>query len=524
MNVRCPRCKSEMIRATAIANAPSEFWLACPRCNTYVNTYRPQPHQAALHADPHLYIGNFGGYGTGKTLTSRQEIYKHIFLTPNANILICANISAQYEQTLKRDMEMDLPAAFIKNINTQKSYWDFINGARIMFRPLDDPDKLRSLNLSMFVIVEASEVSPDSFQQLKTRTRNLAASVPVTDDEGHIVCDTLDNGTEVPKVKCEWRKGIIESNPDSGWVRTDVLLVSDDIQKHGHVLDNIKVPDDIKDKAISSHVSSTDTNAYLPKNFIPELCKNKPTWWVNRYVFSSFNYAEGLVYPSAGNHFIPSFEIPPTWKRLIAADYGLSDDFVYLYAAVDPVHGIVHIYKEVRTNNKSIDELAKLYFENKKDIPEGAMYCAPILDPKSGPKRDYDKKSLYDHFLDHGIAFIPGAVSVEARVFRVNTYLEAGRIKIHDCCIGLRAELLDYKFPPKKLGVYTKAMDKPEDKNNHAINPLEWICMALPHDPKNLVYGVYDRFGADITLPADEQEIIPWQLADEKETEEGTYL
>ena len=519
--MNCPRCHTEMVQAVSLSGNPSEFWLECPRCNTYMNTYKPQPHQEAIHRDSHLYVGNFGGYGTGKTLTSRQEVYKHIFITPNANVLICANIAAQYEQTIKREMELDIPAAFIKQVNVQKSYWDFINGARIMFRPLDDPDKLRSLNLTMFVIVEASEVAPDSFQQLKTRTRNMAASIPKTDEHGNILYKTQENGVKVPVIEAEWRRGIIESNPDSGWVRMDMLYVSDEIQKHGRILDNIQVPDDVKDKAISSHVSSTDVNAYLPPNFIPEMCKNKPSWWVNRYIFSSFNYAEGLVYPSAGTCFVPDFPIPTNWKRIIAADYGLSDDFVYLYGAVDQLKGILYIYKEIRTNNRNIEELAKLYHDNKKDIPDGGLYCPPILDPKSGAKRDYNKKTLYDHFLDHGIAFIPGHVSVEARVFRTNTYFESGRLKIFNSCAGLRAELLDYKFPPKKLGFYSKAMDKPEDKNNHAINPLEWICMALPHDPKNLLYGVYDRNGIDVTLPADEQEIVPWQFADDEEKDKG---
>ena len=147
--MKCPRCQTELNQAVSIAGTPSEFWLECPRCNTYVNTYKPQPHQEAIHRDPHLYVGNFGGYGTGKTLTSRQEVYKHIFITPNANVLISANIAAQYEQTIKREMELDLPAAFIKHVNVQKSYWDLVNGARIMFRPLDDPDKLLSLKLTM---------------------------------------------------------------------------------------------------------------------------------------------------------------------------------------------------------------------------------------------------------------------------------------------------------------------------------------------------------------------------------------
>lgn len=507
------------------AETPSEFWLECDKCNTFVNTYIPQPHQLAVHEDHHLYIGNFGAYGTGKTLTSRQEVYKHIFLTPNANILIAANIAAQYEQTIKREIEQDIPKAFVKYVSVQKSYMDLINGARIMYRPLDDPDKLRSLNLTMFVIVEASEVDGDSFQQLKTRTRNLAASIQATDAEGNLLFRLLENGQQVPVIQCDWRRGIIESNPDSGWIRTEVLYASDSVTKHGHVLDDYQIPDNAKDPAISTHVASTDVNAFLPPTFIDELCKNKPSWWISRYVFSSFSYAEGLVYPAAMNSIVATFEVPKDWKRIVAADYGLSDDFVYLFCAIDEGKGIVYAYKEVRINNKNIEELAKLFFAESNDIPVGGYYTMPILDPKSGAKRDYNKKTLYDHFLDYGIAFQPGHVSIDARVYRTNTYLESGKLKIMDCCVGLIAELRDYKYPAKSLAASTRAADKPVDKNNHAINPLEWVCMSLPADPKKLQYGAYDSRGNSII---DKQQIdkdyyIPFALRDIEEPNESFY-
>ena len=520
---RCPRCGSPTKKCIAINGGASEFWLECTRCNTYVNTYIPQPHQAAVHMDYHTYIGNFGGYGTGKTLTSREEMYKHIFITPNANVLIGANVAAQYEQTIKRDIEADMPRAFVRKISTQKQYIDLVNGARIMFRPLDDVDKLRSLNLTLFIIVEASEVDPESFTQLKTRLRNLAATIPVRDTKGNVVYEKLENGLRVPKIKTDWLRGIIESNPDSGWIRTQVLYNSDSIVKHGKIIDDVRVPDTAKDPAISSHVASTNCNAFLPPNFIDNLCKNKPGWWISRYIFSSFSYAEGLVYPGFNNCIIPRMEIPKDWKRIVAADYGLSDDFVYLFGALDELNGRVIIYKEAPINNKNIEELSKLFYEETVDIPAGGYYCPPILDPKSGAKRDYNKKTLYDHFLDYGIAFQPGHISVDARVFRTNTYMESGKLCICDNCTYLINELQDYKFPPKKIGdTMSKALDKPVDKDNHAINPLEWICMALPADPKKLMYGAYDQYGHDLTRPyKDDKPWCPSQLRDDTSEFEG---
>lgn len=515
---RCPRCGALTVPSIAYNGGESLFWKECSRCNTYINTYIPQPHQQSVHEDSHTFVGNFGGYGTGKTFTSKEEVYKHAFITPNANILICANIANQYEQTIKRDIESDIPKAFVKSYNAQKSYMDLINGSRIIYRPLYDPDVLRSLNLSMFVIIEASETNPESFTQLKTRARNLAASVPKRDANGEIVYDTLDNGVKVPLVDTEWIKGIIESNPDSGWIRQEVLYASETITVHGTVIDEVEVPDNVKDKAISSHIASTDVNKFLPPNYIDNQCKNKPLWWINRFIFGSFSFAESLVYPgaSAPGVVVPAFQIPETWKHIVAADYGLSDDFVYLDSAVDERNGIVYITAEHRTNNKNIEELANIFHKDiDANIPVGGYYCSPILDPKSGAKRDYNKKSLFDHFLDYGINFQPGYISVDARVFRTNTYIESGRLKIFDTCRGLIEELENYKFPPKKLTTTNKSADKPMDKNNHGINPMEWICMALPKDPSQLMYGSYDKFGNDLSEDSSVRKRgVPIQLMD----------
>lgn len=499
---KCPRCGYPTQQVKTPTGNQSRWWLECSnkRCNTFINTYQPQKHQEEIHKDPHLYLGNFGGYGSGKTTNSQQEQYKHAFITPMGNSLIAANITAQYEQTIKRDIESDVPSAFIKEISVQKAYMDFVNGHRILYRPLDDPDKLRSLNLSHAIILEASETPHEAFTQIQTRTRNAAA---FRNQENHKLGQ---------KPLADWRKVIIESNPDAGWIRSNFLLISKDIYRHGTVKEKLPRLDGSDSDSttefkndlyalnpdMSSHITATNINKYLPADFMQNLARNKPQWWVNRYLFGSFSYAVGLVYPTALDNIIPETDIPKNWKRMIAFDYGLSDDAVFLFVAIEPENGTLYVYREVRTNNNNVVQLAKLYHDNIKDIPSGGIYQQPIIDPKSGSKRDYDKKTLTDHFLDYGINFQPGHVQIDARVFRTQTFFECGKIKIMDNCRGLIAELRDYKYKADQSSS-NQLGNKPEDKNNHAINPLEWICMALPADPSKIVLGVYDYSGKDIT-------------------------
>lgn len=524
----CPRCRSALIPAVSISGLPSEYWLMCSNssCNTYVNTYVPQDHQRAFHEDGHLLTGNFGGYGSGKTLTSREEFYKHLFLTPNGSTLIGANVSSQYEQTIKKDIENDLPAEFVKASSALKAYYDFKNGHRVLFRPFDDVNKLRSYNLTSFVIVEASECKPEVLTQLKTRLRNTAAGLQALNQDGNPVFKYTVNHQAIPVMEADWRRGIIESNPDSGFIRTDVVMVADQIYKHGEVNDLFKQLEDSKDPQISAHISTSAVNEYLPANFIATNSKGKSTWWIQKYLFGSFQYAAGLIYPNVINYVVGDADIPKHWRRVVAFDYGLADLSVFLFAAIDEENSKVVFYKEIATNDKSIAELAKLYFEGIKDIPSGGMFTAPIIDPKSGPQRDYNKKNLSDHFLDYGIAFQSGAINKDARIFRANTYIELGYVRIHQSCTTLINELRDYKFKTDRSdeNVLTS---KPKDGNDHAISAFEWILMKLPANPKDLIYGVYNKQGQDLTKTESEkreQEYANWIFQDEEDQiKEGGY-
>lgn len=520
---RCPRCGAPTERCITLSEDISPFWRECTQCNTYINTYIPQQHQSIFHSDPHKYKGNFGGYGSGKTTTTREEFYKHFAITPNGTGLIGANISAQYEQTIKRDIEADFPAKLVKDVSVKNSYIEFVNGYRLMFRPFDDPGKLRSLNLDFLAIVEGSEVDDQIFIIGKTRVRNTAATSQKRDNQGRPLFGYTEQGVAIPIIDGDWRTIITESNPDAGWIKTNVLLPSSFIQINGDSVDHYEPNPEIADPAISSHVTTTACNQFLPPTYITDTSKGRPQWWINRYLLGSFTYAEGLVYPAAlyndrtkTNHIIPTAPIPRHWKRIHANDYGLSDKTGLLWGAIDEERGKLIIYREWYENNRNIAEIAAAIKEGNKDVPDGGWIRPHIIDPKSGVKRDYNKKSLIDHFLEYGISYTPGQVNVDARVFKLNTMFEQDRIEIMDCCRNLIEELKGYKFPSDD-SAESGRKDKPEDKNNHLINPLEWMAMELPTNPGEAIFGIYSNKGYNILeqMRQAEQDYRKFVLEDE---------
>ena len=102
------------------------------------------------------------------------------------------------------------------------------------------------------------------------------------------------------------------------WIRNEFLLKSKNI--HGVVPKNprLEVSSDY-----SSHVWSSDMNVYLPPDFISNNAFGKPEWWTRRFLFGSFDYSEGMVYPQFSDHLVDPFIIPDKWQRVVSADFGL---------------------------------------------------------------------------------------------------------------------------------------------------------------------------------------------------------
>ena len=489
-NLKCPRCGAPMHKATAWSGGESEFWYVCdraPACNTYFNAFKPMPHQYQFLADNHKFKLNAGGYGSAKTYATRQFIYKQLFMNPGGQVLVGANVSSQYEQTIKKELEADIPKAFVKTYSTQKAYMELFNGARLLYRPYDDEGKIRSMNLSAWVIMEGSEVDKDIYVQLKSRLRNMHAA----NFKG------INHDTGLPVYENFRGQGIVESNPENGWLRTEFLDPADEIYQHGTATVKYEAKPEKRDPSISVHISSTDANKFLPDTYITDLAKNKPQWWVDRYLFGSFEFANGLVYPDWRDCVIPAFEPDKKWVRILAHDPGIVDASAWVLAAIDDREGIVYIYRDLQYHDLSVDELYERYCrEIAWDLKPTQLYTQPILDPKFYGRRNITDKQTYDDmWAQKGVYFQPGHVNVDDRVFRVQNYIKSGRLKIMNNCSNLLRELPEYKWQVQKDGMYKQ---KPIDKNNHSIDAMSWITMKLPEDPRDLMFGAYTGFGAQL--------------------------
>lgn len=437
-----------------------EWHLVCSECSAILFCYTPLPHQEQFHRDGTKYLLYAGGYGSGKTTTAAAEMVRLVLSTPKGTSLIGAATLPQLEQTAQKTFMEMMPEEYIESYHKQKNYIDLVNGHRILFRPLDSEGKARSLNLCFFWIEEASEVQYDYFVQLQTRLRNHAT---------------------------RRHRGILSSNPDLGWIRTEFLLKSANIYNSSRAY---FVPEDDKNDDYATHIAPTRLNTYLPIDFYASTARGKPGFWIARYLDGSFDYSEGSVYSDFQDHIIPPFEIPPHFERIGGADFGLRDETVLLMGAIDPDDGVVYIYDEYYKNALPVPEHARKMTEMLEKVPYGKLR-ALVADPSGTKANINDTRSLYDHYAEYGIWFKKGDNRIEPGISKVVSYFALGRLKIFSSCANTIREGLNYKYKPIDLDSKKNPDNKPIDKDNHAMDSLRYLVQELPDDPNNLKSNYY---------------------------------
>ena len=151
------------------------------------------------------------------------------------------------------------PPELISSFNKAEHHLKFVNGSEILFRSLDDPEKIK-MELGFAYIDEASEVDEESFLMFTGRIR---------------------------KPNVARRCVFITSNPTTTehwiyryWVKHDVL-------------------EDYSDYELIQ--ASTLENVHLPQDYIDNLLANYPQAWQERYVKGKFGYV------GTGDRIYPGF-------------------------------------------------------------------------------------------------------------------------------------------------------------------------------------------------------------------------
>ena len=467
----CPHCHYGILEEDISFSGKScEFFVYCPNCNAHICTYKPMPHQEEFHKDEHLKKLYAGGFGSAKTYTCGMEFLANVLQIPNSAGLIGAATWGQASDTCLKFITDNLPLALVAKSNQDKVNWylDLINGSRISAKALDKEGKIRSANLTIIWIEEASEVDYSIVAFLAARLRNKAAFF---------------------KGKNRLRM-LLSSNPDVNWLNSEWLMASDVIFYHGDVKDRYKISPEKKDPAISTHIAATSSNVYLPPDYEENLAKNKEEWWINRYLKGSFKYTEGLVYPNFVDWFCEPFEIPKHWKRITGTDFGRRDPTAHVVGALDPINKVIYIYHEVEESldDKPLDYIVDK-IKNADDFPPYLLAYPNQCDPRGAHRDQVSGQTWINAYLQKGIVFKAaencGSDSLAPTIQKVYNYAKYGRLKIFNTCRKIYNSLSKYKYPARIIGDDSNQGETPLDKNNHLPDAIRYMLGPFPQFPEN---------------------------------------
>lgn len=242
--------------------------------------------------------------GSAKSRAGVIEIINHALTVRNGHTLIMAQTLKQLSKAIVPIFNEYLPRKFVTKWTDSKDNIEIhlTNGHIIEGVASDDEEKLRSRDISAFLLEEASGIKREVYEELIRRLRNEAGII---------------NGKE-------YYVGIIISNPSQGFIR-DLLFEASTIKGSKSIASTVAM---YKDRVVNPNpdlaafLSSSRDNPHLPKGFVERVINSLTPQQVRLYVDCIIEYAEGAVYPDFLTYLEDDFPIPKTWERYIAHDPG----------------------------------------------------------------------------------------------------------------------------------------------------------------------------------------------------------
>lgn len=252
----------------------------------------------------------------------------------------------------------------------------FPNGSRIIFKGMDKPAKVKSLNgVSIVWLEEASEIKYDGYKELQGRIRTPNVSI-------HFILSLNPVGKE-------------------NWVYKHFFKMIDDDGEEEVILDDelLYAKRTIIRNGVYYHHSTCDDNPWLPKEYIKTLDE------MRKYDEPLYRVARWGRFGANGTRVLPQFTVALNAKKFVknvraiperfhfyGFDFGFEESYnAVVSMAVDDKRKYLYIYDEIYINHITDDKMAERQDMQKlkvkqKSLKESGGYINPIVADNEDPK------------------------------------------------------------------------------------------------------------------------------------------
>lgn len=374
----------------------------------------------------------YGGAGSGKSHFVTQKIIlkacqyqRKVLVVRKVGTTVKDSVWAMFKKLLYQ-----MPGV-IRSMNKSDFTIELISGSILLFKGLDDPEKIKSIEgITDIVIEEASELTEEDFDQLDLRLRASSGMLQI-----HLMFNP------VSKANWVYKRFFANGTP------ADTVVV---------------------------HTTYKD-NPYLPKKYIESLMrleKNNPAYY-KIYVLGAFATLDKLVFPVTTVKLISPDEVKGLdfW---IGMDFGYTNDPTAItWGYIDQLNYKLFITGEYDKKGMTNDVIAKtitdLGYAKEQIIADSA-------EPKSiAELRQFGIKRI--------LPAVKGKDSVKNGIDKMQRY----DIIIDERCTNTREEFENYTWQKdKKTGEY---INEPIDMFNHHIDSIRYgtqnVMRKKPHSDKD---------------------------------------
>ena len=359
----------------------------------------------------------YGGAGSGKSVGATQKVLLKALKMPR-KVLVIRKIQRTIKDSIWALLISHLHASgFYSACRVNKTDYEIelTNGSIFLFKGLDDPEKIKSIDgITDIVIEEATELTEDDFTQLNLRLRAAAPYLQI----------------------------YVMFNPISkkNWVY-DYFFVRP-------LPDNVKV---IK--------TTYKDNKFLSEEYRQELerLKDRNPAYYRIYALGEFATLDKLVFPVYKTKIVSEADVQGL-KRWIGLDFGyINDPSAIVWGYIDPANKRIYVtgeyVKRGMKNNEIADVMADLGLCKDKSYGDSA-----------------ERKSI-DEIRDKGVNIEPTEKGKDSVIHGIQ-WVQQHEIIVDERCFKVIEELENYTWQKdKKTGEY---INEPVDTFNHTIDAIRY--------------------------------------------------
>jgi phage terminase large subunit len=335
------------------------------------------PHQSAFVNSDARYLLNSGGVGSGKTYSVVLRSLKLCLEYPGIKGLLGAQTMPLLRDTTMAEFEALVPSKLIKTHNKSTNTYIFQNGSSILFRPFDDANKFKSLNLGFIGIEEMTDIKHDIFKMLRTRLRQKGVNHSLF-------------GATNPGAFTNWVYKDFFENPIPG------------------------------SKVINS--ISRD-NPFLPASYLADLETLRVTnpEYYSRMVEGIWGALEGVIYQLPMAQRVEPSTLPETYDEIIAGlDFGFDHPTAMAIIGIrDPYCYIIdELYKRHLSTSDIISTVSQLH----KQYKFSTIYC------------DGARPEIIQDLQNAGLPAVSAMKDVFEGIMFVKGMVNSGRLIVSQNC------------------------------------------------------------------------------------------